>query len=307
MTKIAKPFLKWAGGKKQLLEQLKNYYPVELQNGTIKNYVEPFLGGGAVFFEVLQKFNVNNAYLSDINKDLILTYQVIQQKPENLLEYLAQYQKRYDQTEQEKRNNLFLTLRRQFNAQKSEINYQTLSDRAVLQAALFISLNKICFNGLFRLNSKGLFNVPYGKYKTAMILDEMNILAVCHLLQKTEITAVDYTNCWDSVNEESFVYFDPPYRPISQTANFTTYMGFEFKDSDQLKLAQFFRELDQRKGAKLMLSNSDPTSNNPHDDFFEKAYLGYNFFRVSANRSINSDSKKRGKINEYLITNYSQF
>ena len=227
MTRIAKPFLKWAGGKNQLLEQFKNYYPTDLKNGIIKNYVEPFLGGGAVFFDIAQRFNIERAYLSDINKDLILTYQVIQQLPDDLLEYLAHYQKRYDQTEQEQRNELFLTMRTQFNEQRFEIDYQKLSDHSVLRAALFIALNKTCFNGLFHLNSKGAFNVPYGKYKTAMILDEANILAVSYLLQRVKIVSAEYTHCWNHVNDQSFVYFDPPYRPVSQTANFTTYTGFE--------------------------------------------------------------------------------
>jgi DNA adenine methylase len=304
MTRIAKPFLKWAGGKNQLLEQFKNYYPTDLKNGIIKNYVEPFLGGGAVFFDIAQRFNIERAYLSDINKDLILTYQVIQQQPDDLLEYLAHYQKRYDQTEQEQRNELFLTMRTQFNEQRFEIDYQKLSDHSVLRATLFIALNKTCFNGLFRLNSKGAFNVPYGKYKTAMILDEANILAVSLLLQRVKIVSAEYTDCWNQVNDQSFVYFDPPYRPVSQTANFTTYTGFEFKDQEQLQLALFFKKLDQEKGAKLMLSNSDPTFNNPHDNFFEQAYSGYNIFKVSANRAINCDGNKRGKITELLITNF---
>ena len=201
--------------------------PTDLKNGIIKNYVEPFLGGGAVFFDIAQRFNMERAYLSDINKDLILTYQVIQQLPDDLLEYLAHYQKRYDQTEQEQRNELFLTMRTQFNEQRFEIDYQKLSDHSVLRAALFIALNKTCFNGLFHLNSKGAFNVPYGKYKTAMILDEANILAVSYLLQRVKIVSAEYTHCWNHVNDQSFVYFDPPYRPVSQTANFTTYTGFE--------------------------------------------------------------------------------
>lgn len=305
MTRIAKPFLKWVGGKNQLLEQFENYYPTELKQEMIKNYVEPFLGGGAVFFDIAQKFNIERAYLSDINKDLILTYQVIQQQPDNLLEYLAHYQKCYDQTEQEQRNELFLTLRTQFNEQRFEIDYQKLSDHSVLRAALFIALNKTCFNGLFRLNSKGVFNVPYGKYKTAMILDEANILAVSHLLQRVKIVSAEYTHCWNHVNDQSFVYFDPPYRPVSQTADFTTYTGFEFKDREQLQLALFFKKLDQEKGAKLMLSNSDPTLNNPHDNFFEQVYSGYNIFKVSANRAINCDGNKRGRIKELLITNFS--
>lgn len=302
--KKAKPFIKWVGGKNQLLEQFENYYPNELRKGTIKNYAEPFLGGGALFFALSQHYKIENAYLSDLNKDLILTYQVIQQKPNELLDFLEHYQKEYDQTEQAKRNDLFLAVRQHFNLHRFEINYKKLSDNWVSRAGQFIFLNKTCFNGLFRLNSKGEFNVPYGKYKTAMIFDETNILAVSKTLQNAQIQYANYSNCWENVNENTFVYFDPPYRPISQTASFTTYTGTEFKDREQLQLAQFFQKLDKEKGAKLMLSNSDPKNENPDDDFFEKTFLGYNIFKVSANRAINCDGEKRGKINELLITNY---
>ncbi len=218
--------------------------------------------------------------------------------------FLEQYQKDYDQTEQEKRKDLFLAVRHHFNLHRFEINYKKLSDNWIPRAAQFIFLNKTCFNGLFRLNSKGEFNVPYGKYKTAMIFDEPNILAVSTVLQRAEIQQAHYTNCFDKARENTFVYLDPPYRPISQTASFTTYTGAEFDDTEQLQLAQFFRKLDQEKGAKLMLSNSDPKNENPNDDFFEKAYSGYNIFRVSASRAVNCNGEKRGKINEILITNY---
>ncbi|MDR0829543.1 MAG: Dam family site-specific DNA-(adenine-N6)-methyltransferase [Prevotellaceae bacterium] len=302
----AKPFIKWAGGKNQLLEQFNDFYPNELRNGVIKNYVEPFLGGGALFFALSQKFKIEKAYLSDLNKDLVLTYQIVQRKPEDLLDFLEQYQKEYDTTEQEKRNDLFLEIRKHFNCQRFEINYKKLSDNWISRAAQFIFLNKTCFNGLFRLNSKGEFNVPYGKYKTAKIFDEQNIMAASECLKNAEIVQADYTNCWNVVNENSFVYFDPPYRPISQTASFTTYTGFEFRDSEQLNLANFYRKLDREKGAKLMLSNSDPTNENPNDDFFQKAYLGFYIFKVLAGRAVNCNGEKRGKIKELLITNYQK-
>lgn len=300
----AKPFLKWAGGKSQLLEQLTNYYPKELRENKIKNYVEPFLGGGALFFAISQRYKIQNAYLSDINKDLILTYKVIQQRPFDLLDFLEQYQKDYDQTEQTKRHDLFLAVRKHFNLQRFEINYKKISDNWVPRAAQFIFLNKTCFNGLFRLNSKEEFNVPYGKYKTAMIFDEPNILAVSKVLQNAEIQIANYLDCFEKINENTFVYFDPPYRPISSTASFTTYTGLEFKDKDQLELAQFFQKIDREKGAKIMLSNSDPKNENPDDDFFEKAFSNYNIFRVTAGRAINCNGNKRGKINELIITNY---
>lgn len=268
----AKPFVKWVGGKSQLLEQFESYYPAQLRKRTIKHYVEPFLGGGALFFAIAQRYKLENIYLSDLNKDLILTYQVVQQRPYDLLDFLEQYQKNYNQTEQEKRNDLFLAVRKHFNLQRFEINYKKLSDNWISRAAQFIFLNKTCFNGLFRLNSKGEFNVPYGKYKTATIFDEPNILAVSKVLQNADIQQANYSSCFDKVNENTFVYFDPPYRPISQTASFTTYTGAEFKDKEQLELAQFFQKLDKEKGAKLMLSNSDPKNENPEDDFFKRHF-----------------------------------
>jgi len=304
MPEQAKPFIKWAGGKSQLLEQFEKYYPNELKNGIIENYIEPFLGGGAIYFSVASKYKIKNTYLSDLNKDLVLTYLVIQQKSEIMLDFLEQYQNLYNSTEQEKRNDLFLSIRKHFNEQRYEINYKKLSENWIPRAAQFIFLNKTCFNGLFRLNSKGEFNVPYGKYKTASILDDENINAVCKLLQNAEIVHSEYSNCYSKITEKSFIYFDPPYRPITETASFTTYIGTIFNDENQIELAKFFQKIDKEKGAKLMLSNSDPANANPKDKFFEKAYKGYNIFKVNANRAINCKGNSRGKITELLITNY---
>ncbi len=300
----AKPFLKWAGGKKQLLQQFENYYPCDLRQGKIERYVEPFIGGGAVFFEVMQNYNVKSAYISDINKDLILAYQVVQQKPDALLEFLAQYQHDYDNTAEQNRNDLFLSVRSHFNGQRFEINYQHLADNWIPRAAQLIFLNKTCFNGLFRLNSKGQFNVPFGKYEHPTILDECNIFAVSKVLQNVEIRISPYEGCIDQAHEKTFVYFDPPYRPISKTASFTTYSGFEFTESQQIKLAHFFKKLDVEKQAKLMLSNSDPKNENAADNFFERLYNDYRINRVDAIRAINSDGEKRGKLKELIITNY---
>ncbi len=300
----AKPFIKWVGGKNQLLSQFENYYPNELRKGNIENYIEPFLGGGAVFFSLSQRFKIETAYLSDLNKDLVLVYQVIQKRPFDLLEFLDQYQKEYDLTEQNKRNDLFISVRKHFNSQRFEINYKKISDSWISRAAQFIFLNKTCFNGLFRLNLKGEFNVPFGKHKTAKIFDPSNIMAVSKALQIAKIEHANYSTCIDKVNESSFVYFDPPYRPISSTSSFTTYTGTEFKDNEQIQLAQFFQKLDKEKGAKLMLSNSDPKNENPNDDFFENVFSEYNIFKVFAKRAINCNGEKRGKINELLITNY---
>lgn len=303
-TNKAKPFLKWVGGKTQLIKQFRAYYPSDLQEKTIKNYVEPFLGGGAMFFEINHHFDIQSAYLSDLNKDLIVAYQIIQKRPNDLLFFLEKYQNKYDQTPQADRNELFLGIRNDFNTQRFDLNYKKMADNWVSRTAQLIFLNKTCFNGLFRVNKKGGFNVPYGKYKTALIFDEKNILAVSNALQKAEIRYADYSTCFDKVTQNTFVYFDPPYRPISKTASFTTYTGTDFKEAQQLELAHFFRQLDQEKYAKLMLSNSDPQNENPTDTFFQKAYAGYNISKVSAGRAINCKGNKRGKISELLITNY---
>jgi DNA adenine methylase len=290
----ARPFIKWVGGKGQLLNQFEDYYPSELRSRRLKKYSEPFLGGGAVFFEVMQRFNVESAYVSDINKDLVLAYWVVQQRPEQLIDFLAQYQKKYDTTLIDERNDLFLSIRERFNQNRFEINYKQLSDNWIERAAQVIFLNKTCFNGLFRLNSTGGFNVPFGKYPKPTILDEPNIWAVSKVLQRAEIRIAAYNECFDRVDNQSFVYFDPPYRPITKTSSFTTYSGNEFGDKDQIQLAKFFKKLDTERGAKLMLSNSDPKTENPNDDFFENIFTDYKFYRVSANRAINCNGEKRG-------------
>ncbi len=305
MRKIkAKPFIKWAGGKRQLLNQFQDYYPSNLYNGEIKQYIEPFVGGGAVFFEIMQNFKINSAYISDINKDLILTYKVIRQTPEILCNFLEQYQNEYDNTKQDNRNNLFLTVRKHFNSGRFEINYKKKSDNWIPRAAQLIFLNKTCFNGLFRLNSKGEFNVPYGKYPKPKIIDSQNIFAVSKILQNVQIKNANYSESFKEITSNSFVYFDPPYKPISKTSSFTTYTGTEFSDKQQIELANFYNKINTEKQAKLMLSNSDPKNKNPNDDFFEKAFNNYNLYRVFASRAINSNGHKRGKIKELIITNY---
>jgi DNA adenine methylase len=303
--KTIKPFIKWVGGKSQLLEQFEVFFPNELKKGQMKQYVEPFLGGGAMYFAISNKYKMKSAHLSDLNKDLILTYVVVQQKPVFLLDFLKQFQNEYDSAIQEKRNEYFLSVREHFNKQRFEINYSKFSENWIPRAAQFIFLNKTCFNGLFRLNSKGEFNVPYGKYKTATILDEENILEASKILQNATITQSKYTDCYRKINQNTFVYFDPPYRPITPTSSFTSYTGNNFCDEQQIELAKFYRKLDREKGAKLMLSNSDPTSINPKDDFFKKVYNGYNISKVFASRAVNCKGHKRGRINELLITNYN--
>ena len=304
MTK-ARPFIKWVGGKGQLLSQFQNYYPHDLRKHRITKFAEPFLGGGAVFFDVMQRFDIKSGYVSDVNKDLVLTYWVVQQKYDSLLDFLDQYQKEYDNTPTEKRNDLFLEIRKHFNQQRFEINYKHLSDNWIPRAAQLIFLNKTCFNGLFRLNSKGEFNVPFGKYQTPTIIDEVNIKAAHRVLQRAEIRIGNYNDSINFIDDNTFVYFDPPYRPLTDTSSFTTYAGKTFTDNDQREVANYFQHLDNTTNAMLMLSNSDPKNSNPDDIFFETIFPNYNFYQVSANRAINSNGSKRGAINELIITNYN--
>ncbi len=303
-TKQAKPFLKWAGGKSQLLSQFEDLYPPELKQGKIKRYIEPFIGGGAVFFEIAQKYKMSSAFLYDVNSELILVYKVVQQDPQKLIEQLDDISQKYKALTENKRKTFYYELRERYNLQRLRINYQRYSVDWIFRAAMVIFLNRTCFNGLFRLNSKGEFNVPYGRYKDPRILDEENLLAVSQLLQIAEIESGDFEACEEAVTSASFIYFDPPYRPISKTASFTSYSTFDFNDHQQVRLANFFRYLDRNYDVKMMLSNSDPKNENPEDNFFEDLYQGFNIQQVFANRMINSNLNGRGQISELIITNY---
>ena len=303
-SKKVKPFLKWAGGKTQLLSQFEKLYPLELKRGKINKYIEPFVGSGAVFFEIAQKYSVESVYLYDINVELVIAYKVIQQNPTTLIEQLAELSKEYKRLDDEKRKAFFYQIREQYNFQRHQIDYTRFAENWIARVAMLIFLNRTCFNGLFRLNSKGEFNVPHGSYKNPKILNAENILNVAELLQIAEIQAGDFELCANTVGGNSFVYFDPPYRPISKTSSFTSYSKFDFNDEEQIRLAQFFARLDREYHAKLMLSNSDPTNGNSSDTFFTDLYKDYCIEKVSANRMINSNGARRGKIRELLITNY---
>lgn len=299
----ARPFLKWAGGKTQLLEQFQKYFPDELKNGLIHNYYEPFLGSGAIFFFIAQNYPIRKAFLSDINEDLVLTFLVVQNYVYELIDELDLLKRRYIEKNDPERENIFYEIRNEFNIERKKINYNKLGSDWVRRAAQLIFLNKTCFNGLFRLNRKGEFNVPFGKYKNPKIFDQENLLNANNVLQIAEIFITDFEKIKEKMNDDFFIYFDPPYRPISTTASFTSYSKYDFTDEDQKRLAKFYSELGIN-GNKLMLSNSDPKNENPHDDFFDRLYGQFNITRVQANRMINSNGEKRGKINELLITNY---
>ena len=299
----AKPFLKWVGGKRQLLSQFDALYPIELKLKKIKNYYEPFVGGGAVFFDVAQNYEVENAFLYDINDELILAYKVIQRDVFKLIDFLYRYERQYKKLDDEKRKEYYYELREDYNLQRFNIDYNKYSENWIPRVAQTIFLNKTCFNGLFRFNSKGGFNSPMGRYKNPKILDEPNLLNVSKLLEIATIKKADFREVKNDIRSNSFVYFDPPYRPISKTSSFTSYSKFNFQDDEQLQLASLFYGLDQQ-GHKLMLSNSDPKNTDPTDDFFETIYANFNITRVDAKRSINSNGSKRNSIKEIVVTNY---
>lgn len=249
-SKTVKPFLKWAGGKGQLLKEIEKYYPFE--SDKITKYAEPFVGGGAVLFDILSKYDLEGIYISDINAELINVYRIIRDDIDELIDLLAKYQSEYVPFDKEERKCYYMAMRERFNYLK--VN----GDEAfnIEKAALMIFLNKTCFNGLYRVNKKGLFNVPMGAYKNPMIFDESNLRAVSKKLQNVTIVCGDYRKSADFIDENTFVYFDPPYRPITDTASFTAYTEKLFNDDEQVELANFV-ELMHKKGAKVVVSNSD--------------------------------------------------
>jgi DNA adenine methylase len=294
----AKPFLKWAGGKRQLLHDIENILPPEIKkNREIELYIEPFVGGGALLFHLLSNYSVKESIINDINPDLILSYKVIKQHPEDLIKKLRKIEKEYLSLSYEERKEYFYhNLRTKFNELK--INYSKPDIKSSAEkVALLIALNKTCFNGLYRQNSRGEFNVPVGRYKNPKILDEENLRNISTLLKNTKIVYGSYDSIKIPTETNALIYFDPPYRPLT-TSGFTKYSKEDFNDKDQKQLAKYFKRLNKNK-YYLLLSNSDTK-----DGFFDELYKGFNIKRVSAKRSINSKANGRGNINELLIKNY---
>ena len=298
MSEKIRPFVKWAGGKGSLIPQLNNFYPYELKNGIIERYIEPFVGGGAVLIDILQKYDVQEAYAFDINIDLINSYNVIKNNVEDLITNLKQMETEYLQLEQEERKNYFYNKRDEYNNYRLEGIAQNIQ-----RVAQFIYLNRTCFNGLYRVNKAGKFNVPMGNYKNPTICDEENLRNLSELIQNVQFQYGDYRRSMEYVTENTFVYFDPPYRPLNVTSGFTSYTKEDFNDDNQRELAEFYRELNEQN-AKLMLSNSNPKNTNKEDTFFDNIYQGFNIDEIYASRMINANSKGRGKISEILVTNY---
>lgn len=324
---MAKPFLKWAGGKQQLLPALRERFPAH-----VSRYCEPFLGGGAVLFDLLSRKDrpaPEATLVNDVNPDLTNTYIQLRDRSAALIERLASLQGEYwggaDEQEQQA---LYLALRARYVSLQalpvpsaSDDARNSLQERSLARgqaqeeggeatahllekAALFIYLNKTCFNGLYRVNSRGAFNVPFGKRSRPRICDEDNLLACSQALQGVRITTGPFDQCLDFIDAQTFVYLDPPYRPLSETAAFTKYSAAAFGDKDQ-RAVQQFAVAAAAKGARVLLSNSDPKNTDPADEFFDELYtkaLGFSIERVTANRTINSNSAARGRINEILVS-----
>jgi DNA adenine methylase len=307
----ARPFLKWAGGKGRLLKSLAAYFPKALAEGGIEDYYEPFLGGGALFFHVMQAYPVRRAFLMDANEEIVLLYKVVQNAVEPLIARLEQMERDYRKLSAEKRRERYLKVRAALNRARPGMDFRKFAVGPwVERASQLLFLNKTCYNGLFRVNREGGFNTPFGRYANPTIADADNLRAAAALLRRAQIRLGDFGDLGGRgerglVKPGSFIYYDPPYRPLSRTASFTAYSRFAFGDAEQERLARLFRALD-RQGVYQMLSNSDPRNADPADDFFERAYADYRgtFWRVPAARAINSVGSGRGNINEIVITNY---
>lgn len=289
----AKPFIKWVGGKSQLLDEIREKYPSK-----IEKYCEPFVGGGAVLFDILNKFQPKEVLINDINKELINTYVQIKSNCYEMVAELSEIQRIYKSHTQEENKDFFYEKRSRYNEIKINGNKAENLEKAVL----FIFLNKTCFNGLYRVNSKGAFNVPFNNAKNPLLCDEENLFACSKLLQNVEMTAGDYKECKNFIDDKTFVYIDPPYRPITKTSAFTSYSENGFSDKDQVELGNFLTEI-SNNGAEVLASNSDPKNTDENDNFFDNLYSHFEIERVSASRMINSNAKKRGEINEILISN----
>lgn len=291
----AKPFIKWAGGKSQLLSEIEQLIPSEFKFSNF-TYIEPFVGGGAFLFWLLQRFpQINSAIINDINSDLINSYRIIKKNVDELITLLKELETEYHELADNQ------IRRKEYYYSKRELFNKRISDD-VTQAALFIFLNRTCFNGLYRVNTKNEFNVPIGSYIKPLICDENNLRAVNSILQRVTILNEDFEQTLKYANGDTLFYLDPPYKPLSETSSFNSYTRFDFNDDEQKRLSKFCEKIDAL-GFLWILSNSDVKGKNPDDNFFDELYKKFSIKRVYARRSINANPQKRGELTELLITN----
>lgn len=292
MFETIKPFIKWAGGKSQLLDIIREKYPKQ-----INKYCEPFVGGGAVLLDILANYSPKEVMINDINPELTNVYTQIRDNVSEVITILAKMHEEFWNRDTDERKKYYLNARTRFN-ELIRADVQTVE-----KAALFIFLNKTCFNGLYRVNSKGLYNVPMGSYKKPPICDEKNLRLVSKLIKNVEINCGDYSQCEEFIDENTFVYIDPPYRPLNETSSFNSYAKAEFGDEQQIELGRFIEKISD-KGACIVASNSDPKNTAEDDNFFDEIYHGFVINRIKATRMINSKGSGRGSISELLICNY---
>jgi DNA adenine methylase len=293
----AKPFLKWAGGKGQLIASIQDSLPEDFSEKKELCYIEPFAGSGAILFWVLENFaHVKKAIINDINSDLTDAYRIVKENPEELIRLLKDLQQEYYRLKTKNdRKSLYLEKRKEYNLRSSN---------KIISSGLLIFLNRTCYNGLYRVNSRNEFNVPFGDYSNPGICDADTIRSCSELLQRVTILNDDFSATLKYADENTFYYFDPPYKPLSRTSSFISYSTGNFGDREQKRLAAFCKKLHGNK-SKWLLSNSDPKNTKSDESFFDNLYKGFHIKRVKARRNINSVSSKRGHINELLISNYA--
>lgn len=294
----AKPFIKWVGGKGQLIEQLEALLPADFAERENVTYIEPFIGGGAMLFYMLQTYpNIKSAVINDINPDLTLCYRVVRDNPNELIKSLKNIQSDYYAIHTEEERRIF------FLKQRERFNSKSIDE--IENTTLFFFLNRTCFNGLYRVNKAGRFNVPFGKYSTPTICDPATIYADSELLQKVEIMTGDFEQTFAKIKGNTFFYFDPPYRPLSNTSSFNDYTKEDFNDNAQIRLKLFCDRLNEI-GIDFMLSNSDCLGKDGSDRFFDDLFINYNIERVWASRNVNAIASKRGKLTEIVVNNYQK-
>lgn len=294
----AKPFIKWVGGKGQLIEQLDAQLPADFGDWEDVTYIEPFVGGGALLFYMLQQYpNISRAVINDINEDLTTCYATVRDHVEELILSLSDYEQRYLSLQTEDgRKEFFMAARDRYN----------LKDLTPIEnTTLFFFLNRTCFNGLYRVNKKGLFNVPFGRYANPTICDPATLRRDSQLLQRVEILTGDFESTFDYARGNTLFYFDPPYRPLSDTSSFNDYSKEAFNDDAQIRLKEYCDRI-HAAGFRFMLSNSDCKGKDEADNFFDILYGEYHIERVWASRSINANASKRGKLTEILVHNYAE-
>lgn len=294
--------VKWAGGKKRLAPTIEQLAMTKVDFNEIDTYVEPFAGGASMFLYMVTKYHFKRQIISDFNPDLINVYRQVRDNPIDLVTRLQKIQQDYnclsDSDEMSAKKAFFYDIREQYNTELLSEDTQSLN-----HAVLFLFLNKADFNGLYRVNSKGLFNVPFGRRKKLNLYDHDNLMTIATLLKDTEILVGDYQNTAQYADKNTFFYLDPPYRPLTNSASFTSYTKSDFNDNSQKQLAEFAKKI-ANQGAHFALSNSDPHQSDPEDDFFDDLYASFDIKRIQASRMISATSRGRGNVSELLIVHW---